>query len=56
MIILSNIVLLFNINAPLLINLFLPLSASFPYFCHGIASPHLLLASFEFGPIMFGEK
>ena len=45
-----------------LVKLFLPLSLHSPYhapsppFCHGIASPHFLLAFFEFGPIEFGEK
>ena len=34
----------------------LPLSSSSPPFCHGITSPHFLLAFFEFGPIEFGEK
>ena len=47
--------LLFNINTPPLIKLFLPLSSSSPPFCLGIASPHFPLASFEFGPIGFGE-
>ena len=26
------------------------------FFFHGIASPHILLAFFEFGPVEFGEK
>ena len=47
--------LTFNINTPPLIKLFLPLSSSSPPFCLGIASPHFPLASFEFGPIGFGE-
>ena len=60
MIILSNIglfyLLFFNITTPPLIKLFLPLSSSSPPFCHGIASPHFLLASFGFGSVGFREK
>ena len=45
--------LLNNSTPPIII---LPLSSSSPPFCHGIASPRFLLASFGFGSIGFGEK
>ena len=49
-----------NINTPLIstppIVIILPLSSLFPPFCHGIVSPHFLLASLRFGPIEFEEK
>ena len=44
-----------NINTPPIV-IILSLSSLFPPFCHGIASPHFLLASLRFGPIEFGEK